>query len=428
MADKEQEGVEKGMDTPDAGAPESAAKTTETGSGERIEEGKPEQEASDAEKTENRAKTTAIESEEGAADNKPDQQKTHPEELEDSEDAAIQPEAGDGNDGSKAGREEKTSLFQIFIGIAQITASLAAVVATVLSLFTLLEVRTERENAYRPEIVVEPKMFEGGEDSKRQLVDGKTYMFIDCEQSDPMSWFAGTTPGFHHDHPSGKRSWTTWTEDNTSTRQNLLYLEVPYLSLRNIGQGTAKDVQVTFLADSVIEEFVELNHNSEIFNENSADFYEFWVYWPTSNDITGPAEENQFQIYTDRDYYNDLNARALLAGANTDVKITYIASDDPVLVNIPETWCRMLAVSYALRIRSFLASNMREDGNGIGFHAQLPDLRVIIQYSDIQGIQYKQEESISWDIQFDYNKTTDPDVDEDWTRSLRTDFYFDYMR
>ena len=354
MADKENEGVEKEMDMTYAGAPESVAKTTKAGSGENLEEEKPEKQIQETKEPESASDSTEI---------------------------------SNGNVVTKPVLKERTDTLQLFVGLAQIVASLAAVVAAVLALYTLREMQIERNNAYRPEIVVVPNTFEGSEIVEGEDIPDGKIMYID--QSLKSSFF------FYREYP----------RDNI----DLLYLQIPYLTLKNIGQGTARDIQISFPIDWVEEAVKVLNHQAD------------------DGDYTFKSENDEGLDYFSL-YYSgpDGDDWSYLTNSDDLVKrITYIsAEEESVNVPIPGCWTRVLAELYGQAIYN---RHRSRGGNGLSKvinELVIPDPVINITYSDMQGLSIEEELVIPWTGQFSHLMSSG-ETDSLW--HLRTGFYEDYL-
>ena len=386
MTDKKHEGVEKEMNMPDAETIEDRTLTTGPGSGEEMTKSKLEQQTSDAEKSDGKTQTIGRNSGEGTGDHDSGQRTM---ETEESENAAQTNGTGESKGGSKPEREKRTSAFDIFVGIAQILASIAAVVAAAVAFSSLNEMQEERNNAYRPEIVVAPNTFEGGEIVEGKDLPDKKIMYIDQTSRSPDLFYV----------------------DNPSDSIGYLYLEIPYLTLKNIGQGTARDVQISFSRDWM-EEVVELLNRYE----DDSD-YAFKI------DADGSRE------YFRLDYSGlDGGNRLYLSSSDDLVKrFTYISADEAsVNVPIPECWKRLFAVLYGQAIYTEYKPGVVHRGLSQAPHElTIPDAIISITYSDMQGILREDEMVIPWTGQF-YKRM----LPEETVRTvhLKTGFYEDYIR
>ena len=90
------------------------------------------------------------------------------------------------------------------------------------------------------EIVIAPNTFDGGYFDKNNKVVNDDYLYF----------YYGDIFHFEHDF---------FNPNDLEQPDDYLYLEKPYLTLKNIGQGTAKDVQVIFSTDWIEDVVTELN-------------------------------------------------------------------------------------------------------------------------------------------------------------------------
>lgn len=267
----------------------------------------------------------------------------------------------------------------------------------VIALFTLLEMKAERNNAYRPDIVVSPGIFEGGLVNTDEFREAGKYMYINPESSDPISSY-GKSP---------------------TKNENCLYLEKPYLTLTNIGNGTAKDIQVTFHTDWLEGMVDQLNrigdgykYEMEIEYRKYGGVNSVILYY--SNDDSS-ADEPMFLYLS---YEKELSAN-----------ITYIKSDDStVRVALPRGYNELLAIIYGRQVRK----NALNNKNGTtGIQLLIPDLVITVQYLDLQGVRYTQEISIPWTGYYQksrFKSSSSDERDEETEVYLWTGFYEDYIR
>ena len=97
---------------------------------------------------------------------------------------------------SKANEKQKETLsdeqnnrrIQNFLGVFQAIASIATVIMAVLAWRTLIEMQTERNNAYRPELVIMPSTFEGGiwDSYNKRLDEDKQYTYFLYQPTDAI--------------------------------------------------------------------------------------------------------------------------------------------------------------------------------------------------------------------------------------------------
>ena len=270
----------------------------------------------------------------------------------------------------------------------QAIASFATGIMALFTLFTLLEMKTERDNAYRPDIVITPSIFEGGLDKE----DFKNYIYINYSDKDPA----------------------IYPVDREMENARFVYLEKPYLTLKNIGQGAAKNVKVTFSTDWISSAL-------EALNSNPSDEYTFFVDAiefgdPSYNfiDYSIPSEpDSHYFLSTDEETINS---------------ITYIAPDEEsVNVVIPDNWCYLLAAFYNQGFR--LDGPSQRPYMGSEIELDIPDLVITIEYSDIQGKKYKDKGiTVPWTGHFTFMKTS-ADLDaEIESMHLWTGFYEDYVK
>ncbi len=387
MVDKEYEGVEKGMNMPDAEASEGEIQMAGMESGEGMTKSKPEQQTADSDKSEGKTQTTGTDSGEGTAGNDSGQRTM---DEEGSKSATQTNGTGGGND-PKPKPERKKSVFDILVGLAQIVASLAAVGATVLALFTLDEMQNQRNNAYKPELVVSPSIFEGGLASPDEYpIDGK-YIFIYHQIDEPRWCYSETPPDII----------------------DCLYLEVPHLTFRNIGLGTAKDIQITFSLDWIEQVAEELS---------SIDDYNYSVN--TLRTRNGGKE--LVLSYDNPDSERIGSWIPLSDGEDLITKITYIAAEESsVNVALPESWIKALTVLYSRSIYKMTNSG----NNSAMFRIEIPDPIINVKYLDIQGNDNpKGDLEIPWTGYVSYLNKFNSDNESEESTYLMTSFYEDYIK
>lgn len=266
------------------------------------------------------------------------------------------------------------------IGIwIQAIASIISLIAVILAWKTLNEMQTERNNAYRPEIVIAPNTFDGGYFDKNNKVVNDDYLYF----------YYGDIFHFEHDF---------FNPNDLEQPDDYLYLEKPYLTLKNIGQGTAKDVQVIFSTDWIEDVVTELN------SFEGKDEYKII---------------NMAQGIGILHSYGNPNEGIVLPlsdGSDLTKSITYISSDDgSVNVTLPESWLKILAELYGKTVQQSTleplipdstSSRTIKDKARLRTEIKLPDPVVTIKYSDMQGIQYTQNETVPWTGYYDYESTT----------------------
>ena len=367
MADKECDGVEKGMDTPDVETPEGGSQTIESELEEGLTGDKPEQQTSGSKKTED----------EGSP--------------------------GDAK-GMKSENHDKlkknSNKFQIFLSIVQVLASMATIAVAFLTFFTLREMQTERDSAYRPEIVVMRNLFEGGEaGSSDSEISGKRIYFDPYTLGPP---------------------WILRSKDALS-KNDVFYFETPYLTLKNIGQGTAKDIKVTVHIDDWVKNAVVLLNNF-----SDLGIFEFEECEPSD---TSPQARFHVLYRESMDENPSVCISSYEELEKENTKITYITSGaDTVNVSLPDSLCKMLAVFYVSDIQIFTLIPKVKIPPDAEMSVEIPDLVITIQYADMQGKQYKQEETIPIVAYCKYVHTTTPSGEEEDSLHLCTGIYEDYIR
>ena len=290
----------------------------------------------------------------------------------------------------------------------QAIASIISLFAVILAWKTLNEMQTERNNAYRPEIVIAPNTFDGGYFDKNNKVVNDDYLYF----------YYGDIFHFEHDF---------FNPNDLEQPDDYLYLEKPYLTLKNIGQGTAKDVQVIFSTDWIEDVVTELN------SFEGKDEYKII---------------NMAQGIGILHSYGNPNEGIVLPlsdGSDLTKSITYISSDDDsVNVTLPESWLKILAELYGKTVQQSTleplitdstSSRTTKDKARLRTKIKLPDLVITIKYSDMQGIPYPpQDETVPWTGYYDYESITaetDKGVEvitEKESAILHMGFFEDYIR
>ena len=286
-------------------------------------------------------------------------------------------------------------------------ASIISICMLLVTLLTLKEMQTERNNAYRPEIVIAPNTFDGGYFDKNNKVVNDDYLYF----------YYGDIFHFEHDF---------FNPNDLEQPDDYLYLEKPYLTLKNIGQGTAKDVQVIFSTDWIEDVVTELN------SFEGKDEYKII---------------NMAQGIGILHSYGNPNEGIVLPlsdGSDLTKSITYISSDDgSVNVTLPESWLKILAELYGKTVQQSTleplipdstSSRTIKDKARLRTEIKLPDPVVTIKYSDMQGIQYTQNETVPWTGYYDYESTTAKTdkgmevITEKESAILHMGFFEDYIR
>ena len=286
-------------------------------------------------------------------------------------------------------------------------ASIISICMLFVTLLTLKEMQTERNNAYRPEIVIAPNTFDGGYFDKNNKVVNDDYLYF----------YYGDIFHFEHDF---------FNPNDLEQPDDYLYLEKPYLTLKNIGQGTAKDVQVIFSTDWIEDVVTELN------SFEGKDEYKII---------------NMAQGIGILHSYGNPNEGIVLPlsdGSDLTKSITYISSDDDsVNVTLPESWLKILAELYGKTVQQSTLEPLISDSTSsrtikdkarLRTEIKLPDLVITIKYSDMQGISYPQDETVPWTGYYDYESiTTETDkgvevITEKESAILHMGFFEDYIR
>lgn len=271
--------------------------------------------------------------------------------------------------------------------VIKIAASIGTVVAAFMAWCTLDQMQKEQDQAYHPDIVITPGIFEGGLDKELS----KEYIYINSSEKDPA-----IVP-----------------RDRPMEKARFVYLEKPYLTLKNIGAGTAKDVKVTFSADWI-------NSSLAALNDNLSDEYIFSV---EEDDMVNAGYD--FINYSvpsihDSEYF-------LTTDEETTKSITYVAPDgESVNVAIPDNWCDILAAFFN---QGFRLSGPSSPYMGDEVDIEIPDFVITIECSDIQGKKCENENiTVPWTGHFTYMKTSADRDAEVESINLWTGFYEDYVR
>ena len=286
-------------------------------------------------------------------------------------------------------------------------ASIISICMLLVTLLTLKEMQTERNNAYRPEIVIAPNTFDGGYFDKNNKVVNDDYLYF----------YYGDIFHFEHDF---------FNPNDLEQPDDYLYLEKPYLTLKNIGQGTAKDVQVIFSTDWIEDVVTELN------SFEGKDEYKIINIAQGIGILHSYGNPNEGIVLP------------LSDGSDLTKSITYISSDDgSVNVTLPESWLKILAELYGKTVQQSTLEPLIPDSTSsrtikdkaiLRTEIELPDPVITIKYSDMQGISYPQNETVTWTGYYDYeNITAETDkgvevITEKESAILHMGFFEDYIR
>lgn len=280
-------------------------------------------------------------------------------------------------------------LADIIFKSIEIVVALATVAATIVAWRTLIEMKTERDNAYRPDIVVAPKSFYGGYVGTDEIEPDKKYLFIRCDCYYP----------------------SLWCESDPSDNHHLMYLETPFLTIKNIGQGTAKDIKVTFDTDWMDDAI-------DVLNNNESDWHKY-------KKVSSDSGEDYFDI----EYYDEgeIHSNHILSVEENSVEITYItAGEDKVVVPLPESWNEMLACLFGQRLNYSYFSGAYF--GPVSVSLDIPDLKVTVEYLDMQGKEKEQKLIIPWSANYSYPENATLSNEILRQMQLRTGFYEDYIR
>lgn len=258
---------------------------------------------------------------------------------------------------------KKTDWFQIFIGIAQILAALATVVYAGFAWKTLEEMKTERVNAYHPEIVVTPGFFEGGLVNEDKIeIDGNSYMYVDYISANPAYCY-GTNP------------------NQLENENNCIFLEKPYLTIKNIGVGAAKDIRVTFSIDWLDKAIPQLNDNSFDFKYS---INEVAAY----SSVSEPAFAEKREQHERMGFLNcTVNGEDHTVTNVEEItrQIQYIGCDDSIKIMLPEHIYNILALYLYQNYKANLEMNRHRRSHQFSTTFQIPDLEILIECYDMQG-------------------------------------------
>ena len=309
---------------------------------------------------------------------------------------SIVTEKGIENNSQKDGVQRK-NISQIIFSAIQAIASIATVIMAILAWQTLVEMQTDRNNAYRPDLVVMPNSFEGGILKMDELELGQEYIVFDYNKSEPKEIYVPARGGLSEPKYS----------------ETCVCYENPYLTLKNIGKGTAKNVEVTFSIDWFEDAVARIN--KPLLAER--------VY---NVDVT--QEDDEIRIgfsYSDK---GNTNVEDLLVWPETVSKenITYIGSDDDsVNVSLPEIYGKIVAL---LNYELITVFNSISEISGMSDSIKLPDLVISIQYSDMQGKAYNQEIKIPWSFDFVCEKDMESSDGKLEKMDVKMFFYKEYSR
>lgn len=269
-----------------------------------------------------------------------------------------------------------SDLIQIFIAIASFCA-------VFISMKTLQEMKIERDNTYLPDIVIEPKIFKGGFVGTSELKLDKDYVFIDYQQDEPSFWNKGNT--IYDDNYLMLYDSDDYKKEEDISR--LLYLEAPYLSLKNIGQGTAKNIKISFSFTSFDTIVKQLNYNSK---DSKYTYYSI-------------IDNDKYLIhYTFPGY--QLPTPIVLA--EVDLSDRFMSYLEPgtgsYQMMLPEGWYVLLASLIGQEIH-----NIKDDG-GLGGRKErlVSELVINLEYYDLQGKKHTKNEYIPCILYYRYANTT----------------------
>ena len=80
---------------------------------------------------------------------------------------------------------------------------------------------------------------------------------------------------------------------------------------------------------------------------------------------------------------------------------------------------------YEKQIRQSEAHTLNRE---IGYNISIPDLTIVIRYSDMQGNEFQQEEKIPWSCYQDFINISESLDSKINTELLRTGFYENYIK
>ena len=290
--------------------------------------------------------------------------------------------------------------------LLQLLVGLATVATAILGWRTLIEMQTERNNAYQPDIVIQPVIFEGGQVGSDDMDLSKDYVFINNATAEPGLWYAGNT---YRDEK--QRLKELGDPDNLLLEDTqLLFFETPYLLLKNIGQGTAKNVQVTFSMDWLSNAVEQLN----------SDYYDEHNYTIT---IDGSHYFDYYTLPEDTYPYDFL--AAFEVGEENIIHCSYISPDeDSIKITLPHSWPEMIAVLFAQETFDYMPARIEN----IIHLLHLPDLIINIKYTDLQGKPFNKDITIPWSVKYRLVDSVMPTKDRPYSFLFWTGFYEDYLR
>ena len=295
-------------------------------------------------------------------------------------------------------------ILQLFVGIATIATA-------ILAWRTLVEMQIERDNAYRPEIVVMPNTFNGSKVYEDEInMDKRYFIFLD-------SLFPETYTNLYV--PIDR----DMIVHRNAEGLGYFLIERPYLCLKNIGHGIAKDVEIVFSVDWVEEVVEELNSNFQdeymysidFSNESYKEYVPLYYVSCAQKNHDKPDWETLVRGYCD-DNRKDGVAR----------NITYIANDEePVKVDIPDEWCEMLAflINQKLRTMPHYEGDGSQGTTDWSEEICVPDIHIFVRFHDMQGKQMMQEMYIPCECF--YSQSIENEV---YTKTISLSFYRDYIR
>lgn len=307
----------------------------------------------------------------------------------------------------KEGKTENVKIGSVLFKCLKFLMGVATVATAILGWRTLIEMQTERDNAYRPVIVIGPAKFEGGQVGSVDLDPNREYVFINNLTSNPRLWYVGALRDGEYEEGNWGANDSPWED----TR--LLYLETPYLSLQNIGQGTAKDVEVTFSMEW-------LSNAVDLLNSDTEDEHIYTINISPSNDsfidyVTSSEDDTPYDFLG-----------AFEVGEKNIINCTYISpNEDPIKIMLPNSWAEMVTVILAQDTYRYMNVGTPDSGFII---KRLPDLIVTIKYKDIQGKSYEQKEIIPWEIKYRRVESIAPTEHGTLSLSFWTGFYEDYLK
>ena len=303
--------------------------------------------------------------------------------------------------------QELTVAGRFLVGLAQIVVAIATVYYAWLVYETLIEMQTERDNAYHPDMVVTSGMFEGSlvkEDETE--IDEKKYMYID------------------YDSPNPAYCYEAYPKLYNILTGTYLYLERPYLTLKNIGQGTAKDIRVTFSTDWLKKAIFQLNDNSLGYKYGthggaSRDFNERAFAEKNVNDFEG---KTVYCTVDGEDYH-------VMVAPEEKKNIQYIECDGSVKILLPQYICNIYALYFYQNFKE--NSSLNKDLHTISANFALPDLEISIEYYDMQGKEIDNQTGdgklvIPWTANYEMRRS-ESDYSKFKPINMKTYFYEDFI-